>query len=112
MKSQLAFDRNSSQFRCDLGKPSKRFYLGSDAKTAQQRKTALVAFWKDSGASEWDRYLVAEAKKIAKGEQLQIVRQPNETLRSVSILSTLSDMHGSPDCPMSARPKSARAIRK
>jgi len=45
VKKTLSFDRVSGHFKVDLGTPSKRFHLGSDATSAQDRKIALVKFW-------------------------------------------------------------------
>jgi hypothetical protein len=77
MKKTLSFDQNAGQFRCDIGKPSKRFYLGSDADAAQERKLKLNEFWNRCqmfGQSEWDADSLAIAKQIGKGEAVQMKR--------------------------------------
>lgn len=79
MKKTLSFDRLSGQFKVDLGTPPKRFYLGSDATAAQDRKLALVRFWSncERNTKGWDDKTLAGAKAIAKGETIWV--QPATT---------------------------------
>src|SRR4051812_25770637 len=81
MKTTLAFDQRAGQFKADVGKPSRRFYLGSDAATANDRKLALVKFWERcqaSGKSEWDNESLAVANSIRKGESVKLNRRDGE----------------------------------
>lgn len=71
MKQTLAFDQRAGQFKADVGKPSKRFYLGADADAAQERKLALVRLWerhRAEGHAEWTPAALKVAEAIRKGD--------------------------------------------
>ncbi|HWE01759.1 MAG TPA: hypothetical protein VG326_05060 [Tepidisphaeraceae bacterium] len=81
MKKMLAFDRNAQQFRCDVGQPAKRFYLGGDAAAAQARKSKLVVLWglhKASGGEKWTDELLTQAEAVRKGEAPKVRQRDGE----------------------------------
>ncbi len=78
MKQTLAFAKNRNQFKCDIGNPAKRMYLGSDAATAQARKLQLVELWKRSGEPTWTPELLERAETIRKGETIRLPQKPRE----------------------------------
>ena len=70
MKKTLAFDRYAQQFRCDVGQPAKRFYLGGDSDLAQRRKMKLAALWEQhraTGGQDWTDELITQANAIRRG---------------------------------------------
>jgi hypothetical protein len=79
MKQTLAYDKISKQFRCDVGKPPRRFYLGGDTETASRRKLALVAFWDQSATAGWTENNVKIAKAIAKDSTLAVTQVSHES---------------------------------
>ncbi|MGC4031394.1 MAG: hypothetical protein QM754_06590 [Tepidisphaeraceae bacterium] len=75
MKQALSHDRNRNVYRCDIGKPQQRFYIGSDTATALIRRAALQKLWNNhvaTGGDEWTDDVLIYAKSIARGETVRI----------------------------------------
>src|SRR4051812_25534408 len=55
----------------DVGKPSKRLYLGYDKAEAERRKAKLLEFWlflEEQGQTEWDDFTLTVAHAIRQGK--------------------------------------------